>query len=653
MASFLQRNHNDFAVSSASFSVSFVGGTTAGSIIIVAGNCDPAVTSVTFDDGKGDTPTTVIPLTADVPQTNPIKYFCAAFLAATAGATTVTVTFHSVNAGYGEMFIWEGAGLTSPTVDKALDNQGLGTGPDTGSTGTLAAAVELAICYASSSDHITGAGSGWTNWIGGGAVGGGGEEQVTSANTALHGTQNTFNINTDRWDILIATFYSGASVTLNTAWLPPSPERIVRKFPTDTCAAIALTPATLPPKISGMGWFEPPDRDKLPTKITIESPPAIALTPATLPPKISGMAWFEPPDRDKPATKVLFDQLPAPMGTSFPRVYGIGWFAPPDKDKPAVKVSVESPPAFALTSTAYVYGIGWHNPPDRDKKATRITIEAPPAIALTPDTLPPKIAGMAWFAPPNVDRPAIKLLGTTTAWNPQVTTPVTAATPTGWFVNPEIVKGKPVWCEQPAGFVSNFQTAGISGIAWAVPTDSYPSKRIILNDPTEVFGGRDFIPPVFVFPDRAKVATPPNVIPSAWNPQVIAPAVTASPNGWFGTVDVYISRKLFVSDPIEVVRDQSVVLGLGWFNQPDRDKVAIRVNVETLPALALTPDTLPPKISGMAWFQPWEPAIINRGVNWLTAPAWNPQFVFQVPPPAVTEIHSKPFLITTGRMMSH
>jgi len=62
---------------------------------------------------------------------------------------------------------------------------------------------------------------------------------------------------------------------------------------------------------------------------------------------------------------------------------------------------MDSPPAFGRTISVPVgiSGMAWFEPPDRDRPANKIRIEAPPSLALIPGTLPTPISGMGWFAP--------------------------------------------------------------------------------------------------------------------------------------------------------------------------------------------------------------------------------------------------------------
>jgi hypothetical protein len=174
---------------------------------------DPAtgVTTAVASDDKGDSPTTVIALTA---SGNPgAKVFAFAFLAATTGAQTVTVTFSGgTNPTYSELYIWEGAGLTNATIDKNVHAGGSGASADSGTTGTLSAAVELAVAYGTSSGAFTAGGGGWTN-VAISPLGSIGEEQVTAATTALNGT-GTAGAG-DNWDIMCLTFLSSSGIIVN------------------------------------------------------------------------------------------------------------------------------------------------------------------------------------------------------------------------------------------------------------------------------------------------------------------------------------------------------------------------------------------------------------------------------------------------------
>jgi hypothetical protein len=88
-------------------------------------------------------------------------------------------------------------------------------------------------------------------------------------------------------------------------------------------------------------------------------------------------------------------------------------------------------PAFAYAEQPVgISGIAWFEPPDRDRPALKVHFEAPPAISLTPDTLPVGIFGMAWFEPPDRDRPALKVIANSVAaWMPQFIQPPAPAVP--------------------------------------------------------------------------------------------------------------------------------------------------------------------------------------------------------------------------------
>jgi hypothetical protein len=203
---FRQRAHGGGG-GSATRAVSFGAGVTAGSIIIVAGMFDSATTSVTISDDKGDTPTTVI--ATKLSGDGGAKYYCSAFLAPTTGAITVTATYSGATPTFDCLFIWEGVGLTNPVADKFPDAQGTGTAADSGSTGTLSAAVELAIAFGITADVFTTGGTGWTNVNIDASTGSIGEERVIAATTAINGTGTTSL--SAAWDILCATFMSGTS----------------------------------------------------------------------------------------------------------------------------------------------------------------------------------------------------------------------------------------------------------------------------------------------------------------------------------------------------------------------------------------------------------------------------------------------------------
>jgi len=383
------------------------------------------------------------------------------------GAQTVTVTFSGATDS-----VCGSITVTGSDTATCFSNHASATG---------ASGNPSVNCTSSSSELVmdnsvtAGAANNWTAGAGqterwdaipsGGNASGTGTTEAGAATVTMSET----SVSGNPWAQTAASFKAaaGGGATLNTAWFRPSEQVFRSRRQPDTMPALALTPATLPPKIAGMAWFEPRDRDVPKKRVTVESPPAIALTPDTLPPKVAGMAWFEPPD--------IFQ--PRRLGKDWPAAFG----------QPTVQPST-------------IAGMAWFEPPDRDKPAIKVRVESPPAIALTPSTLPPQIAGMAWFEP----------------WD-------------------------------------------------------------------------------FLQPRRRPVDTPsPFVTPPA--PITLAPLVQQ---------DVYLAKRL--------PRETAVPIVLG-------------------------PTAPPVPISGMAWFEPLERPNLTRGVTANTAPAWMPQFILQIEPPPPVEV---------------
>jgi hypothetical protein len=207
--SFLQRHNNAVAGGSPTLSsvTVTISATAAGSVLMIAGagGGSGTTTGVTITDSAGDTYTPAVPFTAGTTFSGGF-YFAGAFLAPSTGVTTVTVTLTGNNNAV-DCFVWEVAGLTNPAIDKHPSAEGLnGVNPDSGSTGTLSAADEAAICYVGVSSSVTGtAGTGWAN-LTVNANGDAGEDRITAATTAINGTIN--DTATGDWCALAVTVMS-------------------------------------------------------------------------------------------------------------------------------------------------------------------------------------------------------------------------------------------------------------------------------------------------------------------------------------------------------------------------------------------------------------------------------------------------------------
>src|SRR6266576_2238804 len=161
-AAFVQINKGDFTTSHASFSVSLSSGVTAGNFVVVAGSFSNSATSVVVSDG-GDTVTDSGKGTVNNAGAAH-KTFVVAFFAPTAGTTTFTATYSGgTSPTFGDLFVWEISGLSSPVFDKVAEAAGTGASYDSGSTGTLSSATEAAIAYLATTGNAGAtAGSGWT-----------------------------------------------------------------------------------------------------------------------------------------------------------------------------------------------------------------------------------------------------------------------------------------------------------------------------------------------------------------------------------------------------------------------------------------------------------------------------------------------------------
>lgn len=203
--SFLQRNKGDFGASSSTLAVAFASGVTAGSIIVAAGSFGDTATTVSIADGKGDTQSVVLATFDDA--TIGARGWCRAFYAPTATAITITATYSGgTNPTFGDMVIWEIAGLTNATSDKAVHAPGTAATADSGTTGTLSASAEAAIGFGFTTAAMTAAGASWSNAQITTTTGSLGEERVLAATTAINGTAASGGT----WNMMCCTFMSTA-----------------------------------------------------------------------------------------------------------------------------------------------------------------------------------------------------------------------------------------------------------------------------------------------------------------------------------------------------------------------------------------------------------------------------------------------------------
>lgn len=461
--------------------------------------------------------------------------------------------------------------------------------------------------------------------------------------------------NANSWGHVVAAFKPASDVVVG--WLrgnvdiaPPRP-----MWP-QPAAALALTPATLPPVIAGMAWRQPLDDlpprrlgksepspfgraiapspipqgwdfiaaiDDQPRKRNFVDVPAIALTPATLPPVIAGIAWFEPPDVYEPKR----------------------WF-------------LQDAPGYGRPALSQLIGVPWANWLD-------ILPKAPPkqqpsaALALTPATLPPVIAGMAWFTTTDVYQPR--------RWfaNDPSQVPYVPATVTWSFFSSDTVflPDPPVDYPPALGRTPPSQPVGISGMAWFEPPDrDRPAVKINGESPPAIALTPATLPPLI-----AGMAwfEPPDHLPRPapkphWGPAaVLIPIVAPTPISgiaWFEPPDRdRPATKVNVESlPAIALTPPSVVasiLGMAWFQPPDRDRPAIKFNGESPCAVSLTPATLPPRIAGMAWYVPTDRQRPSLTVTVESLPAYNPTGDFLPAPPAFVAIPERPMIVHGGRLM--
>lgn len=494
---------------------------------------------------------------------------------------------------------------------------------------------------------------------------------VQGAAAAINPTWTSSTLQANFNAATIAAFKAVAAATVVAGWqrgvddFPPKPS--IRFHP---ASAVALTPSTLPPIISGMAWRQPIDElpprrlgksdpppfgraiaqapvpqgwdfinaiDDQPKKRFFSDAPAIALTPATLPPVIAGIAWFEPPDVYEPKRWFLQD-APGYGRPAISQLIGVPWAnwldilpkAPP-KQQPSAALALTPatlPPqisgmAWFTTTDVYQPRRWFINEPSHVPYAPDTVtwsfqssdtvflpdppINYPPAFGTTPPVAPSvTISGMAWFEPPDRNRPAIKINGESQ--------PAIALTPATL---------PPV----------------ISGMAWRQPLDELPLRPRIDRPhpgPALTVTPTDLLSSLIGVPWSHRVDEKPVSRPVSHNtasaialtPATLPPVISGM--AWFEPLDIYQPRRWYLQDAPAFGRAITgvAISGMAWFEPPDRNRPATKINIESQPAIVLTPATLPPQISGMAWFirpdiaPPKKPPI---PMDWPTA--WAPYVV--------------------------
>lgn len=202
----------------------------AGDVVLVvvaggsAGGAPPA--SITASDASGDT-FTDSGLGSFVGGVGTglggIRYQAGAFLTPTVGTTVFTVTLPAANF-VTEVYAWKVSGFVgTPTIDKAVKAEGNGTAADSGSSGTLASAIEAAIGFVSVENLSISPGSGWST--GGTNINDGinatsgdiGEHQITAVTTAINATATVV---TGEWVAILLTVRDvvGGDVLMPQVW---------------------------------------------------------------------------------------------------------------------------------------------------------------------------------------------------------------------------------------------------------------------------------------------------------------------------------------------------------------------------------------------------------------------------------------------------
>jgi hypothetical protein len=417
---------------------------------------------------------------------------------------------------------------------------------------------------------------------------------------------------------------AAGAATLVTGWqcgndsYQPRP-RIFEQGP-----ALALTPATLPAKITGMGWFEPPDRDAPVRRPIVESLPAwdpqvIAATAAAVPqgwqnwpselmrragpidtaapfalPPIAAAptGWRHGDDilpaRRSPPVDVMTFTLPVQVTVG---VSGMAWFQSWDQPIYGKKLFFNDPPtSFRVIPQR---ADGWLRQPE-DVAPIKSRYIDQPALVLTPATLPASIGGMAWFTP--LDELPRK-------WKP--------------------LFDLPAWDAQVVGQIA---PTGISGIAWFVQWPDAPAKKAPVDQPVQVQLQTTAAVPPIGWLVQAQELPRRAFVPENAPALVLAPAPAVG-IGWFVRwQDAPLVRRVPVDLPSFVPPlPIPAIAALGWQYFDDILPARARRQGDS-PAIVLTPATLPAKIAGMGWFTPLD-ELPRKWKPLFDMLAWDPQLI--------------------------
>lgn len=386
-------------------------------------------------------------------------------------------------------------------------------------------------------------------------------------------------------------FAGPPAITLVTGWQNLSSDRTPRNVIhlREQLPALTLTPATLPPKISGDGWRQYADRDPPLRRPTIEQPPAWDAQPIVA-------AAATPQGWQTRAPESLRKRSPVdePVRLSVPPAASpTGWRNSYD-EAPRRRVPLSEVATFALPIVPAdgISGIGWFNPPDRDPPPRRPVIEQPPAAFVSSFKTAP-VSGIGWFAPLDELPRKWKPLFDLAAWDPQIVGQV---------------------------------VVGIAGMAWFTPPDERrPPTAPRPSDPSFVSVP---VRPVIVAqsagddpPRRRRLAADlPGLAPSA------PAAVTL---GWMPVPPEPAARRAV---PVEAPPALPILItapALGWIDLPFDQLPARRARPLDVLAYVPMPPSPPVGVAGMAWFTPLD-WLARRWKPLLDALGWDPKLVSSV-----------------------
>lgn len=258
---------------------------------------------------------------------------------------------------------------------------------------------------------------------------------------------------------------------------------------------------------------------------------------------------------------------------------------------------------------------GWQRGAESFYKGKQVFLESMPSIALTPDTLPPQVSGMGWFAPPDPKQPR-------PLERPHPGPAITIEPPellskligVPWAHAPDDKpKSRPIFDNSTPAFaaIASILQSQLIGVPWAHPPDDKPFSRQIRDNTTPAL----VLIPSTLPPQIAGMAwfTPLDIYqPRRWYRQeppatrIAAPPVPISGMAWFEPLDTYQPRRWYVQEPPAVGQVIATTIvpisGMAWFTPPDPRPPRPLERPQLAPAIALTPDTLPPRIAGMGWF---------------------------------------------------